>query len=355
MSDDGFTPMTNRKPKIALAIISALVAGTCLSPVAANAKVVTTGSYAQWRSEAGTDNTGSFRCDASTYGPDGSFRLAATTERGGHIFLRVWDAALHFNQQQNVTVTLTVDNVQPIQFEGVGRTVNNDGGMVDVQLPLDYVLASTNKPIVQELTNLFRGGLKMTLQYAGREWVVGLRGASAALQATGNCIEAMPSADPPARHADTPTTVVPPQESQPTTVVPAPEEETAPKPLAQPVEVPLTKMSNGYAIDGNIGGTTVTFIIDTGADLIAIPQKVADRLIQSDQLTITGNDTFTDANGRTNMNQTGTVKEMMVAREVGHNISVIITDNQYGLLGQNFFQHFSSYKIDNSRGVLELE
>lgn len=133
----------------------------------------------------------------------------------------------------------------------------------------------------------------------------------------------------------------------PSTIIPS----VAPQPVAPHNEsIPLRMVGNHRYIHGSVNGQGVEFTVDTGADDSTIPLNVASTL----QLDIIDVDVFRDAGGHLNKEPIVMVRELTIGNYTLHNIRVGVSRSSHGLLGQDFFQHFKSYAIDNQRNALVL-
>ena len=119
----------------------------------------------------------------------------------------------------------------------------------------------------------------------------------------------------------------------------------------------MQREGKSYKLSGQINqSVTIDFILDTGADSIIIPSKTLAQLQNAGQVVERrGAQKWRDANGGVHEGIVVRLRELKIADHVLRDINVQVTDNNDGLLGQEFLRHFSSYKIDNQRDVLVLE
>jgi predicted aspartyl protease len=111
-----------------------------------------------------------------------------------------------------------------------------------------------------------------------------------------------------------------------------------------------------YAV---VNGTTgVAFTLDSGAGIVSIPRSLAAKLAaegslsQDDFLTY---GTFTVADGRQLREPVYRLRSITVGGRTATNIACSISnDDGDPLLGQSFLKKFSSWAVDNARGVLVL-
>jgi clan AA aspartic protease (TIGR02281 family) len=133
--------------------------------------------------------------------------------------------------------------------------------------------------------------------------------------------------------------------------------EVAPAPSLAVTTVPMQRDGGSYKLAGQINQTvTVDFVLDTGADSIVIPSKTLAELQKVGQVVERrGTQKWRDANGGVHEGIVVRLRELKIAGHVLRDLNVQVTDNDDGLLGQEFLRHFASYKIDNQRDVLVLE
>jgi predicted aspartyl protease len=57
--------------------------------------------------------------------------------------------------------------------------------------------------------------------------------------------------------------------------------------------IPLIKVGNSYSMTAAVGSVPITFHLDTGADLVCLPNATADKLIRRGEATLTDSDVET--------------------------------------------------------------
>jgi predicted aspartyl protease len=175
----------------------------------------------------------------------------------------------------------------------------------------------------------------------GRTWSVALDGARQAMAAMSNCANNWPVNPSP----------------RPIPVVPRPSvPNVQPRSRSTASVIPLRRNGDTYSLIGKLENTIpVEFVLDTGADGTVIPSWALYALRSAGFVVENrGTQKWGDAGGNKHYSQIVRLQQVQVGNFVGHNIDVTISDNDYGLLGQDFLRHFSSYKIDNKSNALEL-
>ena len=152
----------------------------------------------------------------------------------------------------------------------------------------------------------------------------------------------------------------------PTTVAAAPTQPFGPAAFGQTLPPPVTAMEVPiYPLHGtNIvpvtvnGSLTRDFTLDSGAATVVIPPSIARELRREGSLTesdFVRTGTFVIADGTTHIEPVYRLS-ITVGGVTLHDIECAVgTDEYTSLLGQSFLRHFSSWSIDNRRGVLKLE
>ena len=124
-----------------------------------------------------------------------------------------------------------------------------------------------------------------------------------------------------------------------------------------PLAVKLQQLGDHYVVNGQLGGNSVTLLIDTGASITAISMQHFRNFKRSN----------TQYLGRFSVNTAGgqvlapmyQFSELMLNHAVVENISVVVLpmrniDNVNGLLGMNFLREFD-FKIDQHQSQLLLK
>lgn len=109
-----------------------------------------------------------------------------------------------------------------------------------------------------------------------------------------------------------------------------------------------------------INGTiSVTFELDSGASMVILPRSVGMTLFNNGTLTrgdYIGPATFTLANGQQEQLSKFRLKSITVGGRTATDVVCAIANSERSLLlGQSFLKSFTSWPINNARGVLTLE
>ena len=132
------------------------------------------------------------------------------------------------------------------------------------------------------------------------------------------------------------------------------------KSAAAPKQViPVHRVRGGYTVPVVINDEiTLNFVIDSGANLVTIPADVVSELVRAGTLKDTdfiGQGTFQLADGSKYTDKILRIRSLKVGDEVVENvIAGVIQERGHLLLGQNFFNHFKSWSIDNTSHSLLL-
>ena len=116
----------------------------------------------------------------------------------------------------------------------------------------------------------------------------------------------------------------------------------------------------GYLIPGRINdAVTVTFVLDTGASDVSIPDEVARELEQAGKLDrgdFIGTRTYVLADGSKVPSRRVLLREVTVGGQTVSNVTASISrSGSPPLLGQSFLSKFASWTLDNERAVLVLK
>ena len=103
---------------------------------------------------------------------------------------------------------------------------------------------------------------------------------------------------------------------------------------------------------------SLNFTLDSGAADVSVPADVVHTLERTGTLTdsdFTGTQTFTTADGRQMPSQTFRIRSLKVGDKILENVDADVAPAEGDLLlGQSFLSRFSSWSMDNNRGVLVL-
>jgi hypothetical protein len=172
----------------------------------------------------------------------------------------------------------------------------------------------------------------------------------------GNPVAAVMFALPPA----VPTSVNTPPPPTPTQPFgPAAFGQTIVSPPVTAMEVPIYPLHGTNIVPVTVNGSlTRDFTLDSGAATVVIPPSIARELRSEGSLTesdFVRTGTFVIADGTTHTEPVYRLS-ITVGGVTLHDIECAVgTDEDTSLLGQSFLRHFSSWSIDNRRGVLKLE
>jgi clan AA aspartic protease (TIGR02281 family) len=116
----------------------------------------------------------------------------------------------------------------------------------------------------------------------------------------------------------------------------------------------------GYLIPGRINdAVTVTFVLDTGASDVSIPDEVARELEQAGKLDrgdFLGTRTYVLADGSKVPSRRVLLREVTVGGQTVSNVTASISrSGSPPLLGQSFLSKFASWTLDNERAALVLK
>jgi hypothetical protein len=125
-------------------------------------------------------------------------------------------------------------------------------------------------------------------------------------------------------------------------------------------EITLHGEGGAFTVPVSINGAiTLQFTIDSGAADVSIPADVVMTLIRTgtiDRSDFLGNRTYVMADGSTAPSPTFRIRSLRVGDREVRNVTGSIAPVKGGLLlGQSFLLKFSSWAIDNRRGVLVLD
>jgi clan AA aspartic protease (TIGR02281 family) len=124
-------------------------------------------------------------------------------------------------------------------------------------------------------------------------------------------------------------------------------------------EVTIERHGNTYTVPVRINGTiTLPFILDTGADELAIPADVALTLIRAGALTdsdFVGKGRYAMANGAEQLSDRVILREVQVGEHTVKNVTAVVNPSAGDpLLGQSFLSKFGTVTLDYKRLVLVL-
>jgi clan AA aspartic protease (TIGR02281 family) len=125
-------------------------------------------------------------------------------------------------------------------------------------------------------------------------------------------------------------------------------------------EIALHRAGGTYTVRASINGVmTLDFILDSGATDVSIPADVVMTLIRTgtiDRSDFLGSRTYMLADGSTAPSPIFRIRSLRVGNREVQNVTASIGPVRSGLLlGQSFLRHFTSWSIDNGRGVLVLD
>jgi clan AA aspartic protease (TIGR02281 family) len=141
--------------------------------------------------------------------------------------------------------------------------------------------------------------------------------------------------------------------------------ETPPQPIAPdggsggPASVPLQMRGGTFLVPVTINGKIeLDFTVDTGASTVVVPADVFGTLIRTGTIAdadLMGKQTFSLADGSTQMQGTFRIRSLKIGDRVLHDVEASVAPVAGSLLlGQSFLHRFKSWSIDNERGSLLL-
>lgn len=131
-------------------------------------------------------------------------------------------------------------------------------------------------------------------------------------------------------------------------------------PAPATTEIALTRgnTDDGFHTVALVNGVPINFEVDTGADTVFLPQRVALRLIHEGKITpsdVTNLGAMTSADNSSSKVLYVTLASITLGGHTVHNVEAMLgTKGDMPLLGQTFFKHFATVTIDNTRSVLRL-
>ena len=128
---------------------------------------------------------------------------------------------------------------------------------------------------------------------------------------------------------------------------------------ANKIAIPLRKVGKSYMIAGVIGGggMPVDFTLDTGAELVCLPDRMVYRLIALGLLVpddFIGQGRMRSADGATRTTRRFILRSLVVGDQNVHQVEASDGCGE-PLLGQSFLGVFNSYHIDNKHQTLVLD
>jgi clan AA aspartic protease (TIGR02281 family) len=124
-------------------------------------------------------------------------------------------------------------------------------------------------------------------------------------------------------------------------------------------KIKLTKKNGVFELPVKINGKIdVSFILDSGASDVHIPQNLFNKMIELGQIKkedIIGKQTYSIADGSTVENVKFYIRKIEIGNFSAENVEASVgNDKSPLLLGQSFLQKFESYSIDIQSGFIEL-
>jgi clan AA aspartic protease (TIGR02281 family) len=124
-------------------------------------------------------------------------------------------------------------------------------------------------------------------------------------------------------------------------------------------EIPLHRSGGTFTAPASINGAiTLEFTIDSGATDVSIPADVVMTLMRTGTINrsdFLGRRTYVQADGSTLPSPIFRIRSIRVGNREATNVTASVAPIQGTLLlGQSFLRQFSSWSIDNRRGVLVL-
>jgi aspartyl protease family protein len=134
----------------------------------------------------------------------------------------------------------------------------------------------------------------------------------------------------------------------------------APAKTDEQTVVKLVKEDGVLKIPAEINGTAMFFIFDTGASLISLSAKEAERLYSQSNLTngdFIGKSQFQDANGGMTEGTIVNLRTVKIGDRELHDVQAVINNNQNAplLFGQSAMQKFGKVSIDYNRNEITFQ
>ncbi|MGD0764347.1 MAG: retroviral-like aspartic protease family protein [Roseiarcus sp.] len=128
----------------------------------------------------------------------------------------------------------------------------------------------------------------------------------------------------------------------------------------QASEIPLQSKGGTFVLPIRISNALeLSFILDSGADYVTIPEDVFKTLIRTNTINnddMIGQEAFQLADGSKALQTTFRIRTLKVGDRELHNVTATVAPERADLLlGQSFLSRFKSWSIDNERHVLLLK
>jgi clan AA aspartic protease (TIGR02281 family) len=269
-------------------------------------------------------------------GDESDIEFAQAGDGVFRVFFRINDMSGY----NGIPVTVLIDD-RPFSMTA---TVQRDSNRM-------YMFSQmTFKDIPADFSRAAQDGTVMAVVVNGHRRSLALTGFARALTMLNRCSKALT-----AMHGiPVPTPTPSAQYAQPTQIAP-----TLPAQIARG-EAALTQQGGTFHVQGIINGTTsLTFLIDSGAADVQIPQHVLYRLIRegsANEADIRGTRTYILADGTKQKQVVVLLKSLTVGNRTAANVLCSVgSDDDPILLGQSFLSKFKPWSIDNDRNLLVLD
>jgi clan AA aspartic protease (TIGR02281 family) len=126
-----------------------------------------------------------------------------------------------------------------------------------------------------------------------------------------------------------------------------------PRPQTPPIVVPFIMKGGGIYVNVQVGDTTITMLLDTGANLVTINESLANSLIASGQATESAPSEAILADGSKQAHRSVLVKSLWVGSHQRLNVLVgVLPDGTEPLLGLPVLNAIGKFTIDSANRQL---
>ncbi|WP_040586171.1 retropepsin-like aspartic protease family protein [Spirosoma luteum] len=127
-----------------------------------------------------------------------------------------------------------------------------------------------------------------------------------------------------------------------------------------PTEVRMKKENGVYKVPVTVNGTSMQFILDTGASLISISSTEAEFMMKQGTITdddIVGQSRFQDANGDISPGSIIRLKSVQIGDRILENVHASVVSGAKAplLLGQSALSQFGKISLDYRRNIVTFD